>query len=38
MDKKGRVLHKYDLRTGLLSNTAWATYQDKDGSIWLCLN
>jgi signal transduction histidine kinase/ligand-binding sensor domain-containing protein len=38
MDKKGRVLEKYDMNRGLENNTIWAVFQDKTGSIWLCLN
>ncbi len=38
MNKNGTILHVYNRETGLVNNTVWAAYQDRAGSIWLCLN
>ena len=35
MDKEGRLLNKFNLETGLISNASYVTYQDQSGMLWL---
>ena len=38
IDRTGRFLQRLDKNSGLLDNTVWSVYPDRQGGLWLALN